>query len=75
MRSVSNGYLNQEVPLVREYAKTPGLLVAKQMQFTKSIGLKVAQLVIDATDEMSADYQKRGLAELTAQIEELGKVN
>jgi hypothetical protein len=74
MRSVSNGVLNQEVPLVREYAKTPGELTAKQMQFTKSDQIPVIiAAVIKIMDDMSMPLQEIGMAELIEQLAEISK--
>jgi len=75
LRSVSNGVLNQECPLVREYADTPGELTMKQMMFTKEAAAKIAQVVIDAMDTMSMPYQELGVAELASQMEELARGN
>ena len=72
LRSVSNGVLNQECPVVREYAETPGELTLKQMMFTKFAAVKIAQVVVDAMDEMSMPFQEIGMAELVAQMEEMG---
>ena len=78
MRSVStdeNGdlVLNQEVPLVREYANTPGELTVKQMQFTKSEHiLTIVESVIKIMDDMSMPFQEIGVAELAAQLQTLG---
>ena len=66
MNSYSNGELNQEVVVVREYANDPAELVAKQMAFTRAATVKIAQAVVDAMDEMSMPYQKMGEAEFAA---------
>jgi len=73
LRSVSNGELNQECPIVREYANTSGELTMKQMMFTKVAATKIAQIVVDAMDEMSMPYQEIGITELAAQMEEMAK--
>ena len=71
LRSVSNGVLNQECPIVREYADTPGELTLKEMKFTKTASLKIAAVVVEAMDEMSMPYQEIGVAEMAAQMEEM----
>lgn len=73
MNSYSNGELNQEVVIVREYASTPGELTAKQMAFTKSASVKLVQAVIDAMDELSMPVQEAGMAELMEQFAQAGK--
>jgi len=73
MNSYSDGALNQEVVIVREYANTPGELCLKQMTFTKAATVKIAQTVVDAMDEMSKPIQELGAAELIAAMEEFGK--
>jgi hypothetical protein len=80
MRSVSTNaagdlVLNQEVPLVREYAETPGELTLKQMMFTKSDQIPVIiKAVIKIMDGMSMPYQEIGMAELAAQMADMAKV-
>lgn len=79
LRSVSRDetgdlVLNQEIPLVREYANTPGELTLKQMMFAKSDQIPVIiQAIINIMDGMSMPFQEQGMAELAAQIEQLGK--
>jgi hypothetical protein len=72
LRSVSHGELNQECPIVREYAKTSGELTMKQMEFTKEAAVKIAAVVVDAMDKMSMPMQKIGVAELAAQMQKIG---
>jgi hypothetical protein len=69
MRSVSEGVVNQEVVLVREYANTPGELTVKQMTFTKDAGVPLVQAVIDAMDKQSAPIQELGLKELEQSLD------
>ena len=64
--------LNQEIPIVREYANTPGELVIKQMMFSKSAMIAVANATLKACDEMSMGFQVSGMGELAAQMEALG---
>ena len=73
MNSYSNGELNQEVVVVREYANDPAELVAKQMAFTKAATVKIAQAVVDAMDEMSMPLQEAGMAQMLKEFEEWGK--
>jgi len=79
MRSVSRNeagelVLNQEVPLVREFANTSGELTVKQMMFTKSDQIPVIiAAVIKIMDEMSMPFQEIGAAELATQLEALTK--
>ena len=73
MNSVSEGVLNQEVILVREYAKTGAELTAKQMQFTRSATVPIVEACVKAFDEMSMPYQELGMAEMIAAVESLGK--
>ena len=80
LRSVSrdeNGdlYLNQECPIVREYAKTPGELTMKQMMFTKEAAVPIATVVVEAMDKMSMPFQEVGIVELAAQMEAMAKGN
>lgn len=70
MRSVSNGVVNQEVIIVREYANTPGELTLKQMTFTKDAGVPLVQAVIDAMDKQSMPIQQIGMDEMIAAMEE-----
>jgi hypothetical protein len=72
MNSYSNGLLNQEVVLVREYANTPAQLTAKQMQFTKFAAAKIVAVCIEAMDEMSMPLQTQGFEELMAMFAEFG---
>ena len=72
MNSVSNGVLNQEVIVVREYANTPGELTMKQMAFTKEATIPIAQAVVDAMDKLSAPIQELGMQELVGSMEEFG---
>ena len=69
MRSYSNGVLNQEVILVREFARTPGELTLKHIGFSKSAAVPIVQAVVVAMDEMSGAYQKIGEAELLALLQ------
>jgi hypothetical protein len=73
MRSYSNGEMNQEVIILREFAKTPGELTAKQMAFTKFAAGNIVGVVIDAMDEMSKPIQDMGMAEMAAAMEEFGQ--
>ena len=72
MRSVSEGVVNQEVVLVREYANTPGELTVKQMTFTKDAGVPLVQVVVDAMDKQSAPIQELGQQEMLAAFEAWG---
>ena len=73
LRSVSNGELNQECPIVREYANTSGELTMKQMMFTKAAATKIAEVVVAAMNEMSMPYQEIGIAELAEQMAEMSR--
>lgn len=73
MRSVSEGVINQEVVLVREFANTPGELTVKQMGFSKDAGVPIVQAVIAAMDKQSAPIQELGQQELLAAFESWGK--
>ena len=73
MRSYSNGVLNQEVIIVREFAKTGAELTLKQMGYTKSAAVKIVQASIDAMDDLSGEYQKVGAAEIIAAMQGDGK--
>lgn len=64
MNSYSGGIMNQEVVIVREYAPTGAQLCAKQMAFTKFAFPKIAQVVVDAMDEMSMPFQELGLEQM-----------
>ena len=77
MRSVSNGQLNQECPIVREYANTPGELCLKQMEFTKDTAEAIAKIVVAAMDKMSKPIQDIGAAEMVEAMKEFsaGKGN
>ena len=66
MNSYSDGELNQEIVIIREYASTPGELVAKQMQFSESASVPIVQAVLAATGEMSAPIREMGQQELMA---------
>ena len=66
MNSYSEGKLNQEVVLVREYATTPGELCLKQMSFTKSAAPAILDAVVKACDELSMPYQEQGMEEAMA---------
>ena len=73
MRSVSrdeNGewVLNQEVPLLREFANTPGELTLKQMTFTKDVGQEIVASIIKAMDNQSMPYQEQGMKEMAEQF-------
>ena len=77
LRSVSTNeegklVLNQEIPIVREYAATLGELVLKQMTFSKSAMVPVANAVLAACDEMSMVFQVSGMSEAAVQMEALG---
>jgi hypothetical protein len=73
MRSVSNGVLNQEVPLVREYADTPGELALKQMAFTELVETAgIVKIVIAACKVMSKPYLDLGEAEMAAKLAAFG---
>ena len=77
MRSVStaeNGdlVLNQEIPIIREFAWTPGELVLKQMTFSRSAMVPVANAVLAATEIMSEAFQVAGMGEAAVQMEALG---
>lgn len=71
MNSYSEGVLNQEVVLVREYANTPGELVIKQMTFTKDAAPGIMEAVIKAMDNQSMPLQEQGLKELEESFEKL----
>jgi len=73
MRSVSEDTLNQEVVIVREYAKTPGELTVKQMQFTREAAAPIAAIVVDTMDKMSMPIQEMGLQELQADLSAFGE--
>lgn len=69
MRSVSrdeNGdwVLNQEVPLLREFANSPGELALKQMTFTKDAGPDIVAAIIAAMDKQSMPLQELGMKEI-----------
>jgi hypothetical protein len=64
MNSYSEGVLNQEVVVVREYAPTGAQLTAKQMAFTKSAYPAISEAVIKAMDELSLPYQELGMQEM-----------
>ena len=64
--------LNQEIPIVREYANTSGELALKQMMFSKSAMVPVANAVLAAMDEMSMAFQVSGMSEAAVQMEALG---
>lgn len=72
MNSYSNGVLNQEVVLVREYASTPGELTLKQMTFTKDAAAPIVEAVVKAMDNQSMPYQEEGMKEMA---EAFGKAN
>lgn len=73
MNSYSNGVLNQEVVIVREYAHSGAELTAKQMAFTRATTVPIAQAVVDAMDEMSKPYQEIGMQEMVDAISAFGK--
>jgi len=73
MNSYSDGELNQEVVLVREYAETPSELTAKQMGFSKVAAVKIVQAVVDAMDQLSMPLQEEGLKEMMEAFEEMKK--
>ena len=72
MNSYSEGVLNQEVVLVREYAVNGAQLTAKQMAFTRDATVPIAKAVVDAMDKMSMPYQQIGLQEMADAIGEFG---
>ena len=72
MSSYSNGALNQEVVIVREYASTPGELTLKQMAFTKGAAPKIIDAVIANMDEQSMPLQEVGMQEMAAAFEAMG---
>ena len=71
MNSYSNGKLNQEVVLVREYADTSGQLALKQMTFTKDAAVTIVQACIDAMENQSLPFQMKGLQEMAESNPEL----
>ena len=72
LRSVSHGVLNQEVPIVREYALTSGQLAFKQMTFVKSPATqKIVAAVVEAMDGMSMPFQEIGKAEIAKLMEDM----
>ena len=73
MNSYSEGELNQEVVLVREYADTPSELTAKQMGFSKEAAVTIVQAVVDAMDKLSMPLQEEGMKEMLAAFEEMKK--
>jgi hypothetical protein len=66
MNSYSNGVMNQEIVILREYAPTPGQLVLKQMDFTRDAAPEIIDTVIKWCDKASKPYQEQGLAEVLA---------
>jgi hypothetical protein len=70
MNSYSEGELNQEVVIVREYAVNSVQLTAKQMAFTKEATVPIVQAVINAMDKMSAPLQEEGLNQMMEAFEE-----
>jgi hypothetical protein len=72
MNSYSEGVLNQEVVIVREYAVNGAQLTAKQMAFTREATIPIAQAVVDAMDKMSMPYQKIGLQQMIDAVAEFG---
>lgn len=78
MRSVSrdeNGdwVLNQEVPLLREFANSPGELTLKQMTFTKDAGPDIVAAIIAAMDKQSMPFQELGMKEMQELFESFGQ--
>ena len=82
LRSVSrdeNGdyTLNQEIPIVREFAATPGELVVKQMLFSEDVAVPVADVVLKAMGKMAQPFRDLGTAEMAAMFADFaeGKPN
>lgn len=75
LRSVSNGKLNQEIPLVREYADTPGELVFKNIKFAKAARDPVTKVVMDIMEQMAMPFYEQGAKEIAEAFESFGKVN
>jgi len=73
MRSYSDGKLNQEIIILREFANTAGELVLKQMTFTKGAAVTIVQAVIDNMDEQSMPLQEVGFNDMAAAFEEFGQ--
>ena len=73
MNSNSEGVLNQEVVIVREYAVNGAQLCAKQMAFSREATVPIAQAVVDAMDKMSMPLQEEGIKQMIAGFAEFGK--
>lgn len=73
MNSYSEGVLNQEVVIVREYAKTGAQLTAKQMAFSREASVPITKAVVDAMDKMSMPYQEIGIQEMADALGSFGQ--
>jgi hypothetical protein len=73
LRSVSHGVLNQECPIVREYAFNAAQLTAKQMMFAKEVMIPVSEACLAAMDKMSKPVQDVGNQQMIDMFEEFMK--